>query len=91
MVKELLLFVGFTPAGTPAGTGSQGSLLHIQVRIYRMSQFVGGNLCWRFLRKITFGGFYFGDFLHLQELGVAQVNGCAATPFNNFNYCISTC
>lgn len=34
MVKELLLFVGFTPAGTPAGTGSQGSLLHIQVRIY---------------------------------------------------------
>ena len=41
---------------------------------YRMSQFVGGNLCWRFLRKFTFGGFYFGDFLHLQELGVARVN-----------------
>ena len=39
-----------------------------------MSQFVGGNLCWRFLRKFTFGGFYFGDFLHLQELGVARVN-----------------
>ena len=42
--------------------------------VYRMSQFVGGNLCWRFLRKFTFGGFYFGDFLHLQELGVARVN-----------------
>ena len=42
--------------------------------LYRMSQFVGGNLCWRFLRKFTFGGFYFGDFLHLQELGVARVN-----------------
>ena len=41
---------------------------------YRMSQFVGGNLCWRFLRKFTFGGLYFGDFLHLQELGVARVN-----------------
>ena len=41
---------------------------------YRMSQFVGGNLCWRFLRKFTFGGFYFGDFLHLQELGIARVN-----------------
>ena len=41
---------------------------------YRMSQFVGGNLCWRFLQKFTFGGFYFGDFLHLQELGVARVN-----------------
>ena len=58
--------------------GNTALLIKLCFMAYRMSQFVGGNLCWRFLRKFTFGGFYFGDFLHLQELGVARVNGCAA-------------